>query len=192
MARIRGSGFRTSSPRSSKRKSSWQIGPQTGVDGALQSVVASSATIATGIITITADGGTLVRTRGDLNIFLSVASGAADGYHGAFGIAMISLAAATAGVASIPTPITEESWDGWLYHRYFSIFPGETIAAATAAQQADQVNATSAALHIEVDSKAMRKEETDMALYASLEVILQGAAATLRWAFNSRMLVKLP
>ena len=187
----RGSGFRTSVVRRQKRKTSWGIGPQTGVDGALQSITASSAVLATGAVGITADGQTLVRTRGELSLFLSAATGIADGFHGAFGIAVASAAAVTAGAASVPTPITEEGWDGWLYHRYFSTFAGGTIAAATAAQQADQVNNMSAALKIEVDSKAMRKLETQMSIYAAVEVIVAGAG-TLRWAFNSRMLFKLP
>jgi len=132
----------------------------------------------------------LVRTRGDLSLFLSVAADVA-GFHGAFGIGVIGSPAFTAGVASVPTPITEEGWGGWLYHRYFSCFAGGAIATATAAQQADQVNATSGALHIEVDSKAMRKLDVNETIYAALEVVLQGASGTLRWTFNSRTLFKL-
>ena len=113
---------------------------------------------------------TLVRTRGDLSLFLSIATDVG-GYHGAFGIAVASAPAVVAGILSVPTPITEEDWDGWLYHRYFSCFAGGAIAAATAAQQADQVNATSAALHFEVDSKAMRKLSVDESVYAAIEVI---------------------
>ena len=191
MARPRGFGFRTNLGRSQRRKSSWQFGTQTGVDGASQAISSSSSVIATGAVGIITDGLTLVRTRGDLNLFLTSATTAGDGFHGAFGIAVASAAAVLAGIASVPTPITEEEWDGWLYHRYFSLFAGGTIAAATAAQQQDQVNSSSAALHIEVDSRAMRKVETDMTIYAAIEVVELGAAG-MDWAFNSRSLFKLP
>ena len=190
MANFRGSGFRTTRARSSRRKVSWTLGPQTGVDGASQGISASSSVIATGGAAVIEEGITLVRTRGDLNLFLTSATTAGDGFHGAFGIAVVTDQAFTAGILSVPTPITEESWNGWLYHRYFSLFAGGTIAAATAAQQADQVNGTSAALHIEVDSKAMRKLNVDQTLYAVIEVVELGAAG-MDWAFNSRMLMKL-
>ena len=190
MGNLRGSGFRTSSVRSLRRKTSWNIGPQTGVDGAPQGISASTASLATGLAVVLESGLTLVRTRGDLNLILQIA-GNQEGFHGAFGIAIATSPAVTAGIASVPTPITEEDWDGWLYHRYFSLIAGGAIAAATAAQQADQVNASSAALHIEVDSKAMRKLAVDETLYAAIEVVELGTA-TMQWAFNSRMLVKLP
>ena len=78
----------------------------------------------------------LIRTRGEFLIFLHSATALAHGYHGAFGIAKATTVAITAGAASVPTPITEENWDGWLYHRYFSVLSAGPIAAATAAQEA--------------------------------------------------------
>ncbi len=90
----------------------------------------------------------------------------------------------------MPTPITEEAWDGWLYHRYFSITAGGTIAAATAAQQGDQVNSTTAALRLEIDSKAMRKIDVNEGMFAAVEVTEHGVA-TMEWLFNCRMLFKL-
>ena len=191
MASLRRSGFRTIGPRSQRRKTSWAGGPGTSVDGARQGITSSSSVLATTSSAVLQDGITLVRTRGDLNLWLSAATAAGDGYSGAFGVAVASSPAVIAGILSVPTPLTEEDWDGWLYHRYFSCFAGGTIAAATAAEQADQVNASSAALHIEMDSKAMRKLEIDMTLYAIIEVVELGTAV-LQWAFNSRMLFKLP
>ena len=191
MANLGGSGFRTRSARSQRRKTSWNIGPQTGVDGAPQGISSSVAVLATGALVVLEEAITLIRTRGDLNLYLQSATGTGDGFHGAFGIAVATSPAVLAGIASLPTPITEEDWDGWLYHRYFSLVAGGTIAAATAAQQADQVNSSSAALHFEVDSKAMRKLSVDQSLYAAIEVVELGAAS-MQWAFNSRMLVKLP
>ena len=66
---------------------------------------------------------------------LSSAGSATDGFHGAFGIGIANVNAfATGGITSLLTPLADESWEGWLYHRYFSLFAGGTIAAATAAQ----------------------------------------------------------
>ena len=191
MANLRGGRFRTMSARSQRRKTEWNIGPQTGVDGARQNIASSVAVLATGTAVVVGSGSTMVRLRGDLNLYLRLAGSAGDGFHGAFGIAVATSAAVTAGVASLPSPITEEAWDGWLYHRYFSCFAAGPIAAATAAQQADQVNASGAALHEAVDSKAMRKLEVDQTIYAALEVIELGVSS-IDWAFNSRILVKLP
>jgi len=192
VANLRGGRSRSSFPRSQRRKTSWNIGPQTGVDGATQVISASAAVLATGTAVVLNEGITMVRTRGELNVFLSIATGQGDGFHGAFGIAVASSPAVTAGVGSVPTPITEENWDGWLYHRYFGLFAGGPLATATAADQQSQVNATTAALRVEVDSKAMRKLSVDMTIYAAIEVIELGAASSMEWGFNSRILVKLP
>ena len=188
MAHRRGFGSRTPSLR---RRTSWGVGPQTGVDGATQVLSASQSQIATGGSVPTVNGLTMVRTRGDLNIFLTLSDATGNGFHGAFGIGVANASAFTAGIASLLTPITDEDADVWLYHRYFGIFSGGTIAAATAAQQADQVNSASGVVHIEVDSKAMRKVSIDQVIYASIEVIELGTCV-MEWAFNSRVLFKLP
>ena len=192
MANSRGSGFRRSFARSQRRKTSWQIGPQSGVNGAAVAISASQATLLNTVAVVLEDGLTLVRTRGEFTAFLRTSTAAGDGYHGAFGIGVATLAAVTAGVLSVPTPLTEEDWDGWLYHRYFGIFSGGPLATATAAQQTDLVNPMSAAIRLEVDSKAMRKLETEMALFAAIEVVELGAAGIMEFSFNCRMLVKLP
>ena len=191
MANSRGGRFPRSSARSPRRKTSWTFGPQTGVDGATQPISTSIAQLATGFVTVEEDGLTLARTRGELIVLLGLSDAVGNGFHGAFGIAVATSAAVVAGAASLPSPITEETWDGWLYHRYFGIFSGGAVAVATAAQQTDQVNATCGALRLEVDSKAMRKVDVDQSLYAMIEVIELGNA-TMEWAFNSRMLIMLP
>ena len=192
MARLRRSGFPTSLGRSQRRKTSWTVGPETGVNGATQVITASGSVLATTAVITTMDGITLVRTRGELVLLLGIAAAQGDGFHGAFGIGQVSSPAFTAGVGSVPTPLTEEDWDGWLYHRYFGLFSGGPLATATAADQQSQVNSTSAALRLDVDSKAMRKSEIDMTFYAAIEVVELGTASSMEFAFNSRMLVKLP
>ena len=192
MPNFRGSGSRSRLPQSQRRKTSWNIGPQSGVDGASIQIAASQATLLNGGAAVLAEGTTLVRTRGEFTAYLKTVAAGGDGFHGAFGIGVATGAAFTAGVASLPTPLTEETWDGWLYHRYFGIFAGGPVAAATAQQQLDAVAPTSGALRIEVDSKAMRKLQVDMTIFAVIEVVELGAASQMEFSFNSRMLVKLP
>jgi len=175
---------------STRRRTSWVAGPETGVNGAPQSISSSLSQLATTAIAVGADGFTLVRTRGELNMRLGTAAASTDGFHGAFGIAIANGSAVTAGSGSIQTPLDDEAWDGWLYHRYFNLMPGAAIAAA-AAQDNDFVNATSAALRFEVDSKAMRKLNAEDSIYAIIEVVEVGVAS-MAWAFNCRQLVKLP
>jgi len=173
-----------------QHRSSWEVGPETAGGGAPQALTTSQAVLAGTAVQANVDGQTLIRTRGELLIFMESAGSAGDGFNGAFGIAKATSAAVLAGVTSIPTPITEEAWDGWLYHRYFNIFSGGPIAAATAAQEANQVNSVCAAIRIEIDSKAMRKFDVNEAFYACIEVTELGVA-TAKWVFNSRMLFKL-
>ena len=172
---------------SAKHRSSWEVGPETAGQGAPQSLVTALAGTAT---TATEDGQTLIRTRGELLVYLKTAAAAGDGIFGAFGIAKATTAAVTAGVASVPTPIAEEAWDGWLYHRYFSLHAAGPIAVATAAQEALQTANVTAALRIEVDSKAMRKCDVNESIYAVIEVQVHGTSAG-EWSFNCRQLFKL-
>jgi len=150
--------------------------------------VGSSSQLAGVFVATLVDGLTLIRTRGDFLCYLRSAGAVGNGFHGAFGIAKATFPAISAGVASIPTPIMEEDWDGWLFHKYFTILAPGPIAVATAAQEALQ-GATAQALRFEVDSKAMRKSDVNEAFYAVVEVIEIGVA-DMDWAFNSRMLFK--
>jgi len=178
-------------PRTSvRRRSSWEFGPETSGGGGLQTLTASIAQLAGTAVQATEDGQTLIRTRGELLLYLSSAASDTEGYHGAFGIAKATSAAVLAGAASVPTPITEEAWDGWLYHRYIHLMTAGPIAAATAAQEALQNSNVTAALRVEIDSKAMRKSDVNEAFYACIEMVEIGTAV-LRWHFNSRMLFKL-
>ena len=183
----RRSRFPTTSVR---HRSSWEVGPETTGNGGPQELSSSAVQIAGTAIQATEDGQTLIRTRGELLIYLKNSSSIGDGFHGAFGIAKATSAAVLAGVASVPTPITEEAWDGWLYHRYFSIIGADPIATSTASTEALQNLATTGAVRIEIDSKAMRKFDVNEAFYGCIEVIEHGAGA-MEWLFNCRMLFKL-
>jgi len=136
------------------------------------------------------DGETLVRTRGQLLLFLQQAAAAGDGFTGAFGIGMVTDEAFTAGVASMPGPLNSDEWDGWLFHSYFALF-ASSIISDTVSSADDFPNVQSAAFRLEVDSKAMRKTKSFNVMFAAVEVQEVGTA-DIRWAFNSRQLFKLP
>ena len=190
MAQSRRLSFRPSSGRS-RRKTAWELGPKSGVGGDPQVISTTAAQLGGLVGAVQLDGLTLVRTRGEFLAQLITAADLQDGFHGALGIAVVSTAAITAGVASVPTPITEEAWDGWLYHRYFNLFSSGAIAAASVSKETSGPEAVAAAVRFEVDSKAMRKLEIDMTIYSVVEVTEVGSAS-MQWAFNSRTLVKLP
>ena len=175
MARVSLSrGFRTRSP---GRRVGWSPGPKSAAQGASVGFSATGAILGTISSQATLDGLTIVRLRGECTAQLVTASSQGDGFSCAVGVALVTTAALTAGVASVPTPLTEEGWDGWLYHRYFQLFAGAAIAAATAAQQIDLTHPTSAAVRFEVDSKAMRKDTVDNAVMVVFEAVEVGTAS---------------
>jgi hypothetical protein len=107
-----------------------------------------------------------------------VFTSAGDGYQGAMGIGLASSAAFTAGIGSLPTPITEAAWDGWLWHRFFSVHGGVADGSTNAGSY-----------QIEVDSKAMRKVSDEMTIFMAGEFTEIGTAL-MSVFFDSRMLLK--
>ncbi len=104
---------------------------------------------------------TIVRTRGEVS-YRPQALSADIAIVGAYGLAVVSTAAFTAGIASIPTPWTEPSWDGWFVWRSF----------AMAFEFHDSTGTLRSDVTQEVDSKAMRKITADetVVLVAESEV----------------------
>jgi len=117
---------------------------------------------------------------------LTLATAANDGFEGAFGIGIATAAATAAGGGSVPTPITEDASDNWMFHRYFSVKAGFPFATG-----ADPAGNRFAFVDFEIDSKAMRKSPLETSLYAALELAEVGTAGVLVH-FDSRLLVKLP
>ena len=172
-----------------RHRSSWEVGPETSGGGGPQAFSGTGPILAGTAVTITIDSLTLIRTRGEFLMYLISATAAGDGFHGAIGIAKATTAAVLAGVASVPTPITEEAWEGWLYHRYFSIIAPGPMAVATAAQETLQHAGVTAAVRFEIDSKAMRKANIDESFYFCVELVQHGTAAA-EFLMNSRLLTK--
>jgi len=174
----RRSGF---NPRSRSRSSGIAKGWDSGPGGsALTTLTASgSALLGSGVSAVSSEL-TVIRTRGRFHSFMlgaGVSDG--DGYFGAIGIGKCTLAAFTAGIASVPTPITEIGWDGWLWHSIFGVHNPDLTFGGSPATVHDEA----------IDSKAMRKFDTLEVLYAAVEVVEIGTA-TLNIFFDTRMLVQ--
>jgi len=169
---------------STRRRVGWDLGP--GGTTAQTNFTTSSAQIASAAINALLDGLTLVRTRGMLTCRLLSAAAVGDGFSGAFGIAKATTAAVAAGAASVPTPITEQEWDGWLYWT-----PVQLHASSVLSDTSVLENMGITTFVHEVDSKAMRKLDENESLYASMELVETGTGS-LGWFFDSRMLFKLP
>jgi len=166
--------------RGQKRKVGWDRGPG---GTAADTITASTSNFFGSVSNVLVDGLTLVRLRGRFSFILTAAAAAGDGYQGAMGIGVTTASATAAGIASVPTPITEQDWDGWLYWQAISCHAGDATAGS---RNWDQAN-----MNIEVDSKAMRKLTEDSSIFAVFEVIEIGTA-TASLFFDSRILVKLP
>ena len=173
MARSR--GFSHRSQRSSGVARDWGVG--TG-GSALSNIAASSTFIVgSGLQTVGSEL-TLLRTRGLIDLFLTSATSAGDGYFGAFGIGVFTDQAFTAGVASLPSPLTEAFSNAWLYHQYLSVHAGEA-GGLSGGGEAHQ--------RIDVDSKAMRKFDANQVMVAVVELVEIGTAVA-NLFFDSRIL----
>ena len=173
MARPRGFSPR----RGTRRATDWGFGTG-GV--AVTSISASGkAFVGAGYGLTTQNPVTLIRTRGEVEMFLKTGGTVGDGFRGAFGIAKASSVAFAAGIASLPGPISEINWDGWLYHRFFGVHIQDTT----------DFNGPATSLRFEIDSKAMRKLEVEDTVYAMLEVTEIGVA-TMDVFHDSRVLLK--
>ncbi len=163
---------------SQRRLTSWGLGP----GGTVALPISASGAFAFATVAVPTETGlTVVRTRGEVLLTLITATGSLDGFRGAFGIGIATDRATAIGITALPSPISDEDQDMWLYHRYFTV-------VANISTEADF--GLSAALRFEVDSKAMRKLPIGMAIFAAIEVVEVGAAV-MDASFNSRLLLKL-
>ena len=153
----------------SSRPTSWALGPSS-----FSSAITSSVnTLWTGQIVGGATGtgdNTIIRTRGRIRALLLTSAAAGDGFAYGLGIALVENTALAAGAGSLPGPVTEADWDGWLWHSYGQV-------QSTTATIADGVNASSASMVHEIDSKAMRKWDVNaMTLVGLIETVELGTA----------------
>ena len=176
----------------SKRQTSWTAGPGSGGGQAEQLILGAtgSGIWGTAIVPLV-EGLTIVRMRGELLVYLTLAAAVNEGVVGAAGILLVSDEAFAAGVASIPTPLDDVDFDEWIWYKTFSLKAASVIAGG-ASTDADHMLSVSAAARFEIDSKAMRKFPVGKSLVAVMEVIEQGTGASITANIQTRTLVKLP
>ena len=183
MARLR-SGFSPRGRSSGRRTTVWGV----GTGGVVTTTISGTgATFVGSAIQATEPSLTVIRQRGYFSVQLLLATAADDSMNGAFGIGIVEDPAFTAGIASVPTPISEAASENWLYWQAFSLV-GQQVFAAGGAPGAEMFNTFH---RFEIDSKAMRKMDTDKVIYAALEVTEVGTA-NVSCHHDSRMLFKLP
>jgi len=113
---------------------------------------------------------------------LEAAANIGEGFSGAFGVGIVSSDAFVAGVGSVPNPLDDQDWPGWLYCLHWSLH-------ASTATISDGVN--TGRISVDVDSKAMRRFRSNEAMFASMQVTEVGTAQV-EVFWNSRTLDKLP
>ena len=176
MPRSRGS-YRGRTPR---RRTSWEEGPG-GIDAT--AAITSGPNFLGSVANLLEDELTLLRLRGRFNAILNSASAAGSGFQGAIGIGVTTQPATAVGITAVPTPITEQDWDGWLYWQPISIHAGDATAGSR--------NWQGGVINIEVDSKAMRKLTDQSSIFTVVELVEVDTADIDMW-FDSRVLLALP
>ena len=171
------SGLTRRIPVRSRRTAKWSVGPKAEPIA----LTATGQQLGTSVVLVTEAEATIVRLRGDFLVFLTAATAQGDGFSGAFGVGLVSNEAFNAGQAAVPGPVSEQDWDGWLYHRFFHSFsPNSGIS----------VSEQAIIQRVEIDSKAMRKWSEGYTLTPVVEVLEEGTAVGEVW-FQSRVLLKL-
>ena len=156
MARTAVRTFRSRSPR---RATDWQLAVlsvgRTGVPAGTKVLIASIGSAALSAIA----PGTIVRTRGIITID-SDQQAASEDQVGGFGVGLVNEVARALGVTALPGPSTDALWDGWFVHQFiqerFLFVSGVGVAP-------------NAGRRYIIDSKAMRKFESDEGLIIMAE-----------------------
>jgi len=139
LARRRFAGAFPARRQGPRRETEWgavTFGP-TAVDATPVLLATFTQTILEGLVPAT-----IVRVRGMVTI-VSDQSAAPESIGGAFGMVVVKQTAATAGVASVPSPITEIVEDGWFVYAPY---------LGTARDSTSNYD-----FRLDIDSKAMRK-----------------------------------
>ncbi len=121
---------------------------------------------------------TITRTVGSIKFGLASNAGDAD-LIGAMGICVVSDLALAAGAASIPGPITDAAWDGWLMHVFFSF----------QLEFNDSTGVFIKSQRVDFDSRGMRKVPDPA--YSLAIMVENGGSTSIEVLPQFRMLVKL-
>ena len=119
---------------------------------------------------------TVLRSRGEL-VVQAVADAATDTAVMGLGIGVITTNSRIVGGTSVPGPITDIGWDGWLYHRFVGFEANPATSASNVAILLNRV--------VDIDSKAMRKlpEGSSVVLIAEVSTadMVVTALGGMRW-----------
>ena len=99
------------------------------------------------------------------------------------GMCYVSENAFGAGVASVPSPLTDMGWDGWMWHQILSQFRGFSTT--------ETGRGPMEAVRMSIESKAMRKVKASDILIGVVEVGTEVGAASLGFQARTRVLDKL-
>ena len=179
MAHVR--RFRQGNLGANRRKTGWFEGPSQKPE--FQITAAGSVLWALGSLAL-GDGLTTIRIRGMLTVNLVVTTSVGDGFDScAAGICYVTGEAFAAGIASVPTPLSDMDWDGWMWHQILGRFRGaETTEVARFPMEAGR---------FPIDSKAMRKSRAGDVLIGVFEAGAETGASTLGFSADTRILDKL-
>jgi len=160
-----------------KRLTEWGIGSfPTGVSALAASTKAIAVLVPAANLEPESPA-TIVRTRLELMIE-SDQSVAPEAQLGAFAIGFVNVVAGALGITALPGPVTDLAWGGWFVYQ-----PIMQSVRATTNIGFSRWNRT-----YHIDSKAMRKFESDMSMVWMIEN--SSATAGFNFAVGGRILVK--
>ena len=161
-----------------RRRTGWDEGPGSQTPAA---ITTTGQSFLGAVAASLQDGLTVARIRGLLSFVQTVTTAAGDGFHGAVGIGITTVDATAIGATATPGPITEADWDGWLWHNYFDT--RQSVASGAAVDGLHPIQ-------MQIDSKAMRKLDEDMVIFAMIERTEVGTAS-MSVLLDSRILLFL-
>ena len=145
---------------------------------AMSDLARTAGTIGKTAVASDTEPSTIMRTRGELIIYLSTAN--APGIFARYGFGISCVPEGT-GATVLRSPLTDQNAPWFVYHAGHLGYD-EMVT--------DVVQAHGLSGHrVQIDSKAMRKCPPDVEVQAVLELVTIDAAATINWAFVGRILM---
>ena len=124
---------------------------------------------------------TLVRIRGNLTFWLEVVGSIGDGFTRVYaGIGVANSEAFTAGSASLPGPLSDPEWGGWMWYEALGPIIGLSVTEADNTGPLSQVR-------VPIDTKAMRKLEANQTIFGMVQTATEVGVATLNFQMSTRM-----
>ena len=127
---------------------------------------------------------TLVRIRGEMVLWVAVATAVGDGFtKGAAGIGIVTNDAFAIGATAMPGPFTDPEWNGWIWY--------QSLAAIVSLETTEVARGPMGAVRIPIDTKAMRKLNANDTVFGAVELSTEVGTTTINFTMNTRMLSKL-